>query len=241
MLSNGILINVQKTQLMKFCTKQSNHGLIEATLGNVVIKESSHVKFLGLLIDTNLNWSVHMSNITSKLSSVSGILFKLKNKIEKETKLIIYRSLAESVILYMNIIWAWTKCKNLKKVQVCQNRLLKCVFNLPIRFPTTELYKLKKGVIDICNINKFQRCLYIFKCLKFPFPGQVTPERTSHGHNTRFRDRPRTTATKRVLLRQRITTQGVELYNHLEDEIIDSQSIAIFKNKMYIHLQGALD
>lgn len=80
---------------MKFCTKLSNHGQIEATLGNIIVKESANVKFLGLTIDTHLEWGAH-----SKLSSICGIIFKLRSKV----KLMIYRSLAESLLSYMNII-----------------------------------------------------------------------------------------------------------------------------------------
>lgn len=107
----------------------------------------------------------------------------------------------------------------MKKVQVCQNRLLKCIFNLPVRFATNDLYKIKRGLLDISNINKFQRCLYIFKCLKFPFPGQVTPGIAQHYHNTRFRNLPRSSATKRTLLGQRITTHGTEVFNMLDSNL----------------------
>lgn len=240
MNDNGIVINVKKTQIMKFCTKQSRYGLLECSLGGITIRESPHVNFLGLIIDTHLDWSSHMSNLTSKLSSVCGILFKLKNKIDEVSKLMIYRSLAESLLLYINIVWAWKRSKNLKKVQTGQNRLLKCVYNLPRRFPTSMLYRIKKGVICVNDINIFQRCLYIYKSQKFPFPGQVDPDRATHDHFTRFGHLPRTSTANLSLLKQRITSHGVELFNKLKPAIRDSESIAQFKNNLYSDLQGEL-
>lgn len=181
-----------------------------------------------------------MLNVTTKLSSINGVLFKLKNKVDQDTRLMIYRSLAESLLLHINIIWAWKNCKNLKKLQICQNRLLKCVYNLPYRFPTELLYKIKKGIIEVNDINVFQSCLYIFKSLKFPFPGAVVPDRATHEHFTRFRELPRTNLNNKATVCQRITTHGVQLFNDLSVDIRNSSTIVEFKRKMYDHLQGEL-
>lgn len=237
MNSNGICINIAKTQIMKFSTNRRRFETLEVSLGGNIIVESSHVRFLGLTIDKHLTWHQHMTTLNSKLSSVCGIIFKLRTKIDEFAKMMIYRSLAESLIMYMNIIWAWKETNFRKKVQVTQNKLLKCVFNLPRRFPTNDLYKIRPGLMRVNEINIYQRCLYIFKTLHLELSELVQPSRVPENHNLRSANQPRINLTHLTLTEQRITFHGVDAYNKLTSNIKSSTNISIFKKRLREHLQ----
>ena len=43
-----------------------------------IIEHVSQFKFLGLNIDSNLNWKAHQSAVSTKVSRVIGLLHKLK-------------------------------------------------------------------------------------------------------------------------------------------------------------------
>ena len=47
------------------------------------IKRVESIKFLGVLIDENLFWRVHIKYIESKISKTLGLLYKVKNLIKK--------------------------------------------------------------------------------------------------------------------------------------------------------------
>ena len=175
------------------------------------------------------------------MSSVCGTLFKLRTKITVTTKIIVYRSLAESLLQYLNLIWAWKKSVNLRKLQVCQNRMLKSVFNLHNRFHLEELYKVRKGIISVSDINKFQRCLYLFKSLRFPSHGQIIPAIPQHQHLTRNRNLPQISSCRLSLTEQRISCHGINLYNNIPSHIKESTSISNFKQQMYTYIQGELN
>ena len=42
------------------------------------ITEKSHIKYLGIIIDSSLTWNQHLFNISIKISRSIGILCKLK-------------------------------------------------------------------------------------------------------------------------------------------------------------------
>ena len=62
---------------------------------------------------------------------VIGILYKLKNKLDINSKLMIYRSLIESRLKYLAIVYAHNKYNtSLKFLQILQNKTLKNVHQL---------------------------------------------------------------------------------------------------------------
>ena len=47
-------------------------------LDPIIIERVTQFKFLGLNIDSNLNWNSHLSAVSTKVSRVIGLLHKLK-------------------------------------------------------------------------------------------------------------------------------------------------------------------
>ena len=54
------------------------------------LKRKDFVKFLGILIDCNLNWKHHIDFILLKISKTIGILPRLRHFVPTETLLMIY-------------------------------------------------------------------------------------------------------------------------------------------------------
>ena len=57
------------------------------------IEQVTEFNFLGLIIDSNLNWKAHLSAIGTKISRVIGLLHKLKYIFPKQVLHSIYNSL----------------------------------------------------------------------------------------------------------------------------------------------------
>ena len=88
--NNGLKLNAGKTKYMLFANKKIED--IEVYLGGDRLMKSETEKFLGVLIDTNLNWSNHIRHLSTKISRNSGILFKLKGKVPGKILQLIYNS-----------------------------------------------------------------------------------------------------------------------------------------------------
>ena len=73
--ANKISLNSGKTELIIFrhINKQINYDL-KIKINGKRIHPSSHVKYLGIFIDSHLNWSFHSDALASRLSHANGML-----------------------------------------------------------------------------------------------------------------------------------------------------------------------
>jgi hypothetical protein len=66
--ANKLTVNLDKTNIIKFITKNSPQFSISIGYNDKHIEESVHTKFLGLQIDSHLNWKPHIDQLVPKLS-----------------------------------------------------------------------------------------------------------------------------------------------------------------------------
>ena len=77
---NRLSLNMDKTSFIIF--KSPQHHLTEAVnikVGNIPIKQTKYVKFLGVLLDENLSWKYNLTELSKKLSRTCGIFFKIRH------------------------------------------------------------------------------------------------------------------------------------------------------------------
>ena len=56
-------------------------------------------------MNEHLNWKDHISKIENKVTSISGILYKIRKKINYKISLLIYDALVASHLYYCNLVW----------------------------------------------------------------------------------------------------------------------------------------
>ena len=90
--NNGLKLDSSKTKYMIFENKKTED--IEIYMGGERLKQSHHDKFLGMIIDTKLNWAHHIRHLATKVFRNVSILNKLKGTVpNKAFKLINHRYL----------------------------------------------------------------------------------------------------------------------------------------------------
>ena len=87
-------LNVTKTKFMVFHT-QHKHRAIKPpvpTINNTNIEKAEQFKFLGLTLDSNLNWKKHSDNIINQCSQIIGILNRLKQLFPQSITIMLYNA-----------------------------------------------------------------------------------------------------------------------------------------------------
>ena len=105
--SNRLSLNVQKSSYMIF----GNHDLppgYDFVINSQPLTRSETAKFLGIQIDSKLNFKCQTEKLLSKISRVAGITWKARLLLAKSTLRKIYLSLAYSHLMYG--ILAWGQC-----------------------------------------------------------------------------------------------------------------------------------
>jgi hypothetical protein len=65
---NKLTLNLDKTNIIKFMTYNSPQFLLSVGYEYKYIEESVYITFLGLQIDSHLNWKTHIDQLVPKLS-----------------------------------------------------------------------------------------------------------------------------------------------------------------------------
>ena len=78
--ANKLALNVDKTNFVIFHSPQKPlYENITIKFGKQHVTKAKHVKFLGLLLDENLSWKHHLSELSKKLARTCGIFFKVRH------------------------------------------------------------------------------------------------------------------------------------------------------------------
>lgn len=160
-LKNNLLtLNIGKTKHMIFTIRgntQPTHDAINIQAHNCggnlpcncpqIIRTSS-IKYLGLLVDNNLNWKEHVSALAGRVRKLMFIFKTLRNICDKQQLISVYYALCQSVISYGITCWGGCPKSTLLKLERAQRGILKLMTFKQFRYPTTLLYK-NVGVLTV--------------------------------------------------------------------------------------------
>ena len=95
----------------------------EIKLGNDIIPVVKKTKFLGIWIDSYLNWSSHYDHVVLKISRNQNLMRNCKNLFNMATKKNIYYTHVYSHLVYGCTVWGNMLNKGkLQKLQILQNK-----------------------------------------------------------------------------------------------------------------------
>jgi hypothetical protein len=116
---NKLSLNISKTHHVLFSkVKDINTEIYELKLDNNVISRVKCVKFLGLLIDENLNWHEHINSCKSKMSSGLYALNRVKHILSVNNMRTLYHSLIYPYLTYGTLLWGSSHTMHLRRLEV---------------------------------------------------------------------------------------------------------------------------
>ena len=120
--ANKIPLNVAKTEVILFKTK---HKPCDANLRLKFCKKRLHkttyLRCLGIKIDGNLNWKIHILDLASKLNRANAVLPKLRHFVNNEILRSTYFAIFYSHLNYVCIAWGLTRFPQ-QKVSILQKK-----------------------------------------------------------------------------------------------------------------------
>ena len=121
------------------------------------ISQVQSTKFLGVILDTCLNWSNHINHVCKRSIKVLGI-----GLIHSSAHLTLYYSFLFPYINYCNIVWAATYPTYLKSLHLIQKRFLRLISHSSRYTPSLPLFS-KYQLLTIDKLNVYHTCLFIHK------------------------------------------------------------------------------
>lgn len=104
------------------------------------IDRTEDIKYLGITVDSNLNWHKHIEGLSPKIRKLMYIFKKLRGVAGGSLLKTVYFTLCQSVISYSITAWGGACKTSLLTLEKCQRAVLKVALNKPMRYPTKQLY-----------------------------------------------------------------------------------------------------
>jgi hypothetical protein len=177
---NCLKLNQDKTNVVAFSSKNRTSSPIDVTLasGEHCLPKSS-VKFLGLYIDGNLDWSTYFEHLIRKLGRALHVMNVLHNVVDLRTALFVYHGYFLSQVRYGILFWGSSSFAD--AVLKLQKRALRLLYGLNFRDSCRPYFKQNR-LLTVYAI-------YIYELLKFMIEhnNYFLDARPQHGHGTRNR------------------------------------------------------
>ena len=158
---NKLFLNYSKTNflLINIHPQKKVIGNFVIRLNDKLLERSSTVKYLGLLIDDSLNWFSLIQHLSHQLARLSGIFYRLRNYVKKETLCMVYHSLVNSRIQYGITVRGMANQTHFECLRVRLNKVLRIILSCEIETPINKMYSTLQ-FLKIDDINEFE--LYKF-------------------------------------------------------------------------------
>ncbi|GFW97269.1 RNA-directed DNA polymerase from mobile element jockey [Trichonephila clavipes] len=129
-----IKVNASKSACLLFTRQRCIGNLPHVNIFNQPVPWVTEYKYLGLILDTKLNFAKHIRSTHQKAAGMRCTLNHLispKSKLALRQKILLYKAIFRPIMLYASPIWATTAVTHLKRLHTFRNIQLRRAANTP--------------------------------------------------------------------------------------------------------------
>ena len=233
--ANKLSLNISKSKYMLISSSNKLKVNLDIKIGNISLKQSEFVKYLGIYIDHNLTWKAHINYISKKISKSIGIISKLRHYVDLPTIKQVYYSLVYPYLQYGISVWGNTYKTRLSHLNKLNNKAIRIMTFSHFQAHAPPLFR-DLHILQLSDINYLYLALfmhnYVNKNLPEAFNDYATPASDMHNYNTRHASKnlfvlPSSTNYGKFSVKLR----GITIWNGLPNDI---RKYSYSKFKKYI-------
>lgn len=235
--ANKLSLNIEKSNFVLFHSRQKRlTQSIFLNINNQELENKDCVKYLGIFIDSNLNWKNHVRYICSKLRRNIGLLSKIRYFINLNTLITLYYALIYPFLIYGIIAWGSASPTNLNALFILQKKALRIITFSKFDEHSSPLFR-KTKIIKLTDLITFHINVFMYKfhnkALPPAFESFFKQVNKIHNYNTRHSSK---SSYSLPLVRTNyglfsIKYQGPKIWNSL-DEQLRQFSLTKFKRSL---------
>jgi hypothetical protein len=234
--ANKLSLNIEKSNYVIFHARQRTvRDNFNLSMMNQPLKRDTSIKYLGILIDSNLSWKSEVESIAKKIRRSVGIISKLRHYVNKKILLNLYYSLIYPFLIYGLLAWGNTYKTTLNPIHILQKKVIRIITFSKFDEHTSPLFKELK-ILKFPDLVTFHISIFMYK-----FHNNILPSifesfftRVDQVHNYRTRS---STSESYYIPKVRtnyglfnIRYQGPTIWNSIPKEIRYA-SLSKFKNQ----------
>lgn len=237
---NQLKLNINKTKCMVISSFGSFEH-IEIKIGSDKIESVKSMKYLGVMIDSNLKIKSHIDYVCKKVAKKVGFLARISKNLNFMDKITIYKTIIAPHFDYCATFLLQCGQNEMNRMQKIQNRAMRIVLRVSKRTRIAEML----DVLCWMSIQQriwYQTLVFIFKLKNKMLPGYLTKfiSYTSDRHQYELRNVNdfNIGRTNKTSTRNSIFYKGVAQFNVLPDELKNEVKMNVFKRKLASYVKS---
>lgn len=243
---NRLKINEKKSQCMFIGSNWSYKNFcsmnMKIKLNNVELTLEDKVKYLGLILDRNLKFNLHVDYMAKKVGKKIGYFNRISSHLSMNTKLTLYNSIILPHFNYCASV-IYVSNTNCYRLQILQNKAMRIILGVNRYASINGMLE----VLDWVNIKQnwyIQTMIFIFKIVNRMVPNylgnRLVRVNEIHSYGTRARENFYVSSTTRDLTSNSLFHKGIIEFNSLPANLKTVSSIKAFKKNLwnYVKVNG---
>ena len=240
--SNKLFLNPDKTEFLLIGSRHSRSLLPSTsfTFSSSIISPSTSVRNLGVVFDSNLTFSNHISSICKSCRFAISQLRRVRQSLDLSTSIILANSLVSSRLDFCNSLYAGLTDSSIHRLQLVQNSLARVIFPTVNRRQHITPVLKKLHWLPVSQRILFKIATLTFKSLHAQSPSYLSdlitpyqPSRTLRSANKHLLTVPTVTSAAG---RRSFSYFAPTLWNSLPLHLRSCTSLSGFRSKLKTHL-----
>lgn len=218
--NNLLVLHADKSKISYY--NPNDNEVSDIILNGCKIEQVNETKYVGLIIDSNLNWNSHIDNLMKKIRPYVGVFRRISFLCDKVKKMMYY-SYFNSNSIYLLSVGSGTKNENIDKLEKLQNECLRNLFHNKYKIGniiTDDLYK-EYDIIKFKNMIDLDLKVNFHKIINNFLKADIDIEKNNnfHEHETRQAKNLRKIKSKNSWGKLSITNRGINADNSIPSPI----------------------
>ena len=235
---NALTINTGKTKTMVFGTSKRVKavGKFWLKVEGVELQQVPSYKYLGMTLDSSLNYKLHLANVVRTVSYKLYLLSRVRRYLTESSALLIYKTMIVPYMDYADVIYQQANAEDLDKIQRLQNRALKLCLRVAPRRETEIIHRTAKVPL-LVNRRRSHVCNFMYKRM------ELGVNLDSPKIKTRSADAPRFILPTPNLhcYKRSVEYAGAKLWNNLSKDLKLIPNYLSFKHQVHIKLMETVN
>jgi hypothetical protein len=239
---NKLHLSIEKTCYTVFTPSKTMVDYeFDVKVENIQIQKVEFCKYLGIIIDENLKWSLQIESIYKKLVKYVGIFYKLRNHLPDWCLRTLYYAYVHPHILYGVEIYGNTCASYLEKLQKVNNKILRILQHKEARTSLIDLYYSYETLpIDQLHLYQIMSLVhrFVYNREKLPkvYAQYFTINSSVHSHNTRSNNMLHLMPIRSSFGHRMIKFKASMMWNKLPQSLTDIRTCQAFKKNLKAYL-----
>ena len=204
------------------------------SIGDQEIEMIANAKYLGVQVDSQLNWDKHVDTIKTKANRALGLIKYSKKYLPSDVLNKMYRGIVEPHLSYCSSVWGCCSNSKINVLQKIQNRAARIVTNSPYDASAAPLIQ-NLGWPTINNLIRKETATLTYKSLNSLAPVYMRKLFTKYSDDRERSLRSTETDLRLPLLKtvngqKAFSYRGAKLWNSLEKEAKLAPSLKLSRN-----------